>query len=599
MKYFTLFTLLFSSLFIHAQRFEWATTGGYATPIANSFFGSIDLAKDSQNNVYTADQANLAQQCQGDTVQVQVGSSSFIYKFNSDGELLNLFNIGGQNLVLNLEVGENDNLYILLYTLVSEFIVGDDIVSGLDDHQNYVLKLSSEGDYLSHFDTGYSNTSACMMQYANESLYVQTGQVQISRLDENFEVMSNFQADAFAAQTATMGIQFKGSTVLSNGDIVFAALSLGTLTIGESVLSTPANVFLHKPFLVMRSTAELEPVWNQYYRNFRDPDQKFIPMASDVNDDIYINVQVTDSCVVGNDTIFNPAGASNIGQGGLIKLNAQGEGQWAKTFETGATALAWSMCAIPNEAGVMIGGGFGLNLTLDNYSFVNADGNAFIARINSNGEASNAFAYLSPITQGDARFLLNDEQGNYFVSGKLTTTTIPVFSCTDYLPNRGFYLAKFSEQPDQVPTPEISIDGTVLSASPSFEGSIQWLFNGEPIEGANASTYGATETGDYSVVYAYETGCVGEASAQAVNVEVVSVQEYETAELNIYPNPSTGELKMQVDSRDSVRFFTLTGQLCYQFNPTHLGLNTLMLDLPSGMYIIHQGNKTVRWTVVN
>ncbi|MEZ4800980.1 MAG: hypothetical protein R2809_14655 [Flavobacteriales bacterium] len=445
MKQFYLFGFLFFSLTVNAQRFEWATTAGYATPIANGFFGSLDLAKDSQNNIYTADQANLAQQCQEDTVDVIGGSSSFIYKFNDEGELLNLFTIGGQNLVLNLEVGENDNLYVLLFTSTSEMTIGDEVISELDDHENYLLKFASDGQFLGYFDTGYSNASSCMMIYANESIYVQTGQVEVSRLDENFNVLNVFEADAFSSPSSAIGIQFKGATALSNGDVVFSALSLGTLTIGEDILSTPVNVFLHKPFLVMKCSASLEPQWNTYFRNFRDPDQKFIPMTSDINDDIYINVQVTDTCVVGNDTIFNPAGASNMGMGGLIKINSLGEGQWAKTIVTGGSAFAWSICSVPGEAGVMVGGGFNLSLTLDDFIFENADGNAFLARINADGEVENAFTYLTPIVQADPRFLINDGADHFFVSGKLASNIVPTFSCTDYLPNRGFYLAKVSQ----------------------------------------------------------------------------------------------------------------------------------------------------------
>lgn len=595
MKHFYLFGLLLFSIVTHAQRFEWATTGGYATTIANGYFGTLDLAKDSQNNLYTADQANLAQQCQGDTVQPVGGSSSFIYKFNSNGELLNLFNLGGQNLVLNLEVGENDNLYILLFTLTSELLLENQTITGLDDHHNYVFKFSSNGDYISHFYTGYSNTSSCMMQYANESIYVQTGQLKISRLNEDFEVLNEFQADGFSSATSATGIQFKGSTVLSNGDVVFSALSLGTLTINEVELSTPVNVFLHKPFLVMKCNVELEPQWNIYLRNFRDPDQKFIPMASDVNDDIYINVQVTDSCVVGNDTIFNPAGASNIGQGGLIKLNALGEGQWAKTFEAGNTAIAWSMCTVPGEAGVMIGGGFGLSLTLDAFNFVNADGNAFIAYVNSNGVTENAFAYLSPLTQADARFLLNDGEDHFFVSGRVTGSGVPIFSCTDYLANRGFYVAKFSQQSNTVPVPTIETNGNVLTASPEFFGTVQWFLNGEPIEGANAMEYEATETGLYTVMYSYEDGCIGEESSEEISMVIESVEESGINGLSIYPNPSNGTVVMDLKELEMVHVYSSTGVLVYQWKPISKGLVSMELPLSNGIYLIQQGNRTVRW----
>jgi hypothetical protein len=131
-----------------------------------------------------------------------------------------------------------------------------------------------------------------------------------------------------------------------------------------------------------------------------------------------------------------------------------------------------------------------------------------------------------------------DSNGNYYVGGKLANFTVPIFSCTPAPANRGFYLGSFTEQPDTVPNPAITVDGNILTASPTFSGSIQWYLNGNIIDGENNQTLNASENGNYSVVYAYVTGCIGADTSQIQEVIVSSIAPIsnEVSEY-VFPNP--------------------------------------------------------------
>jgi uncharacterized repeat protein (TIGR01451 family) len=72
------------------------------------------------------------------------------------------------------------------------------------------------------------------------------------------------------------------------------------------------------------------------------------------------------------------------------------------------------------------------------------------------------------------------------------------------------------------PTTFCTPGSVTLTANPSGGSgtfaSYQWLLNGSPIGGANASTYAATATGNYSVTVADSAGCTGTSATQSVTV---------------------------------------------------------------------------------
>jgi hypothetical protein len=138
MKKIITIALLLASVFSQAQHFDWVSTAGYAG-VANSFSGAIAIERDSQGNLYTLDVANGAQQCQGDTVQpISGANTTFLYKFNANGELQYIKPIGVNFFPLNLQVDENDNLYLLGALLGSNKLrVNDTLITGIENRKLY------------------------------------------------------------------------------------------------------------------------------------------------------------------------------------------------------------------------------------------------------------------------------------------------------------------------------------------------------------------------------------------------------------------------------------------------------------------------------
>lgn len=565
-KVLTIFLTIIAVQTGFAQRFNWATSGGYAG-ITNSFLGAVDIARDPQGNIYTMDYANGAQQCQGDTISPLSNYTTFIYKFDAQGNLLFINRVGalsGDFYCFNLETDDDGNLYLLGQPNgVTFIIVNEDTVPAVGN-TNQLIKIDSSGNFVWKQNTGFaSNGEGCMLQYSNGYLYYQSGNLSLSKIATDGTIVATLTASYYSSPTASMGIIFKGSGVFSNSDLLFAAYSRGEVAYGTDTLFNTGNPFLTAPVLLMRCDTNLTVGWARYLSNARDPDQNFIPVAIDDNDDVYAAVQVNEEMIIGNDTINNPNG-NFIGEGAIVKVSSSGADVWARALVSSNTAIAWCMQRATDNTGIFIGGGYTGNATFGPFTLTNgSNSRPFIAKINSGGNFTNAFSYLQAPSGTDAKCLSADNNGNYLVGGKLPNSTIPVFSCTPIAGNNGFYLGSFREQPDSVPTPSIVQNGNLLTATPPFTGDIQWLLNGTPIAGANGQTYTATQNGSYSVIYEYNTGCVGSDTSDVEIITVSSIRENGEWNASVYPNPFSNEIGIETndDLISEYSVFTANGKL--------------------------------------
>jgi hypothetical protein len=576
-----------------AQRFDWATTGG-AAGIANSFNGAIDIARDPQGNIYTMDFSNHAQQCQGDTLQpIQGGVSTYIYKFNAQGELLFMNRVGpvsGTFNAFNIETDDAGSLYLLGQPNgVGTIVVNEDTVPTVAS-TNQLIKMDSLGNFVWIKNTSAAtNGDGCMLQYSNGYLYYQSGNLSVSKIDTAGVVDANLTASYYSSPTASSGLLFKGSAVFPNGDLLFAAYSRGTVAYGTDTLFHIGNPFLTAPFLFVRCDTNMNLIWAKYASNGRDPDNNFIPVAIDSSDNVYAAVQVNLEMIIGNDTIQS---TDFTGQGTIIKFDGNGTGIWAKALQSSGLAYAWCMQNTPDNSGILIGGGYTGTAQFGSFALTGSSQNLpFIAKFDLNGNYTNAFSYAQDPTQTDAKCMSADGNGNYYVGGKLANSTVPIFSCTPAPANRGFYLASFTEQPDIAPTPTIIVNGNQLTASPEFSGDIQWYFNGNILNNENGQTLLATETGNYSVTYAYITGCISADTSSVLNVVVTSISDnYRNSPISIYPNPSTGlfqitGIKDESSSYD-VSVCNLLGATIYNFSNINKNQAINIGDAAPGIYLV-------------
>jgi hypothetical protein len=604
MKTFLTLCILVVSSQLYSQRFDWATTGG-ATGIANSFNGAIDIARDPQGNIYTMDNSNHAQQCQGDTLQpIQGGVSTYIYKFNAQGELLFMNRVGPVNgafYAFNIETDDAGSLYLLGQPNgVGSIVVNEDTVPTVAS-TNQLIKMDSLGNFVWIKNTGVAtNFNGCMLQYNEGYLYYQSGNLSVSKIDTAGVVGSSLTASYYSSPTASSGLLFKGSAVFPNGDLMFAAYSRGTVAYGNDTLFHIGNPFLTAPFLFLRCDTSMNLIWAKYASNGRDPDNNFIPVAVDSSDNVYAGVQVNLEMIIGNDTIQS---TDFTGQGTIIKLDGTGTGIWAKAFQSTGLAYAWCMQNAPDNSGIVIGGGYTNTAQLGSFSLNgSSQSRPFLAKFDADGNYLNAFNYVQTLGQTDAHSLLADENGNYYVGGRLVSNTAPIFSCTPATANVGFYLGSFTEQPDSIPTPSITITDNLLTANPPFSGNIQWYLNGNILDGENGQTLLAEESGNYSVEFTYLTGCTGSDTSmiQAVTISSMNHTANNTY-VKIYPNPIHHSSIVSIEGlkfNERIDLLDVQGRLIK--TSVAEGKQIVTIDLSgvaSGVYFVKAGSINTRLIV--
>jgi len=274
-----------------------------------------------------------------------------------------------------------------------------------------------------------------------------------------------------------------------------------------------------------------------------NPAENFIPVTIGNDNGIYVGVEVNSTLTAGTDVITNPGPGSTNYTDGILKLNESGTPVWLKSVTT--NAHAWSILNNPDGSGVFCGGDFTGVLTLGNFTINAANGRSFITKIDYDGTFKNAFAFVSGNDLGsNVKSLATNRTGDFYVGGKLYTRSVPTFSCVPRDANTGFYLGKFTEEPDVAPQPAITRSGNELTASPVFSGTIQWHLNGTPIPGATNQMYTAAENGNYTVTYSYISSCVSASSV--ASVLTVGVGENRSNSFILYPNPFQNEIAVEL-----------------------------------------------------
>lgn len=140
-----------------------------------------------------------------------------------------------------------------------------------------------------------------------------------------------------------------------------------------------------------------------------------------------------------------------------------------------------------------------------------------------------------------------------------------------------------------LPNPVLTFNNPVISTTTTFT-TYQWLFNGVPINGANAQQYTITQNGDYSVIVTNATGC--EDTSSVFTILNVAVPEISSETFGLYPNPCADQVTLtskdaNLQNRD-IRVTDSQGRVV-DISVGHQDTNRCVLNLASlqpGVYII-------------
>ncbi len=578
-----LFLLLLISSLLSGQRFDWATSAGYVG-VANSYYGAITIAKDSQGNIYTMDYGNQEQQCQEQTAEPLVPGrfNTFLYKFNPDGELIFIKPIGQEFQTMNIVVDNEDNLYLLGSNNSDRILIDDLEIPALEDI-NYVLKLNPHGEYVWHYELGTSfiHFEAPLLFYHNNHIYVQDERTSIIKIDTNGNLQETLAPDAFTPSTAINSIQFKNAGVLASDELVFIAESLGDVVYGDIQLFDSSTTAVERPLLILKTNEDLEVQSAVYIQGLGIQDKIHLPMVIGNNDGIYLGVQVDGTVTAGNTTVVNPNPGTTDFVDAVLKLNVELQGEWIQSFTTNPHIYALHKTV--DGSGIFCAGKAVGSFELGEFE-VNADsGDSFLAKLDDEGNFLNALTF--GINTFYATTLSEGEEGEYYVGGVNSSFEPPIFSCIEREPSKGLYLAKFYDLPDTPPVPTIIRDGNLLTASPEFEGEIQWFLDNEPISGANGQTYLAAETGTYSVVYAYENAC--ETVSDDFAVENLGTNDLLSNKIQTYPNPTSDKIYFSKEISDVSVYNSFGQKLNVNFDKNSADIS----NLPAGVYVLQGVDK--------
>jgi hypothetical protein len=590
-----------------AQHFDWATSGGSLSGLGQ-LGGTKDIARDSVGNYYVLDHGSVeSHQCQGDTIAPfsNQNSNAFIYKFNEYGQLLHINRIGSMQpgtsfTAVGIECDEVGNLYVLGNPNDDNQMTAGNQNILIQPNNNIIVKFDSNGTFEWFHQTSYMANiygASTLLKYHNQKIYFQQGPYSINCIDVNKVLLHTLSTSNYVPYTALSGPSYRSADVMSNGDIVFVGLARGDVFYGtHSALIVNKGYWLDNAIL-LKTDANLTIEWLKVAHHGYNQSRRFMPIAIDHNDNIYLGCELVDTAYVGNDTIFNHTSNYN-GNGAIMKFDKEGNGIWGKFLSTGINTLIYAMTNTNDSTGIYIGGGLQGTTIFDTITLSNTTNItstvAYLAKFDYDGNFSKAFIPAPKPAQNDVYALIADGRNGYVIGGRSEKTDTLQFQCIAAPLNRGFYFSHFNDINPEVPTPSIVANDNILTATPAYSGAIQWYLNDDAIMGATNSTHTATVSGSYTVQYKLTTGCADSAMSAPYVYTVIGINNQNLISgIYFYPNPVQDMILIKKESAEEilVRIYNIQGQLVHTMKSENNLTSIPCTHFAPGMYIMEVTNK--------
>jgi hypothetical protein len=153
-----------------------------------------------------------------------------------------------------------------------------------------------------------------------------------------------------------------------------------------------------------------------------------------------------------------------------------------------------------------------------------------------------------------------------------------------------------------LPTATATDNGNGVLTS-STGSAYQWIdcATNTPIAGATQQTYTVTDNGSYAVIVTNATNC--SATSSCVVVDYIGLDENKNLSLNVYPNPTTGNINIAINGTTAnynVSVEDMNGRIVAEFGQLIHGNGVYNLNLTkvvTGVYFIKLKNGSEQKTV--
>jgi len=204
------------------------------------------------------------------------------------------------------------------------------------------------------------------------------------------------------------------------------------------------------------------------------------------------------------------------------------------------------------------------NLTINNVSLIAADTNISTEIPNTAGELA------ASICEGE-NYIFNDEGLN--TTGTYTTTLTNSFGCDS--------LVTLNLTVNALPTINITQTADEMNADPGFQ-TYQWFINGTILDGETGQTLIPLEDGEYYVEVTDQNGCTNTSNILTfINTATSTIP---TSDVQIYPNPTTGLIKIEGLEFEQLEIIDVYGQSLLKID--NLVPSIDINHLPNGAYIV-------------
>ena len=534
------------SLSMNAQIYDWTTFySGDAQErfICHSPNGSVYAIGSFQGTFSQGDFSIIAD---------LGGTDVYLTKMNNQGEVQWLQRLGGTNYDGGRKIvaDSEGNIYAIIDTQSLPLVLANGLTLNHNQpsYSNYVVKFDSNGTYIWHMAfPGLSDIAV-----ADDAVYCSLSSAGIVKLSQ----ASGAQLSSFN----TPGLNMQKIVATADGRIASTTLLYTSVTMpdGSSLYNSGMGIAINifgdnaQDYGIVCLDTALNYQWSQQLCASLSQAQ----LTADDAGNIYTTLSISYEATIDDSLITTPAGQSS--KKVIVRLTSDGAVGWIRTYDNGTNG---PLAAQGTADGVLIGADNYQSITIsEGSSFYNGSQDAMILAFNGDGSVS----YVDFI--GRTNYSTNiysfakDAEGNYYAAANTGNTNFYI-GCNYYENQQSSaFILKFREGDRSAPTPTIVNNGGVLTATPAFEGSINWYQQGNSTPVGTGNTYIPAQVGFYSVSYTNEYGC----SATSGDV-VIQQLDSEEPVLNCSTNADlmagelcTGLAEIVVTATDNTGVATIT-----------------------------------------